>query len=137
MARKKINDPRELPIAERRRAYLTRPKDGGARLISDQDAVPAKGQHTRPCADCPWARESLPGWTGSVEPETWIRGAHGEDRIECHTLTGAQCAGAAIYRANVAKHPRDPETLKLRPDHGAVFSEPSEFIEHHTKGGKA
>jgi len=59
--------------------------------------------------------------------------AHGEERIECHTLLGAQCAGAAIYRANVAKRPRDKGVLLLERDRRTVFATPTEFMEHHRK----
>lgn len=100
-------------------------------LVSSDEAVPATRQHTKPCGDCPWRRDALPGWTGGLTPETWIRGAHGDEQIDCHTLTGAQCAGAAIYRANVCKRPRNPETLRLPADRDHVFESPTEFLEHH------
>jgi hypothetical protein len=63
--------------------------------------------------------------------DTWLRAAHGEERVECHTLTGAQCAGAAIYRANVCKVPRDESLLKLKTDRAVVFAGPHQFKEHH------
>ena len=44
---------------------------------------------------------------------------------------GAQCAGAAIYRANVCKSPRDGSLLKLPADRETVFADKSEFWEHH------
>lgn len=101
------------------------------KLISSRDAVEAKGQHRRPCSDCPWARDSLPGWLGGPDADTWLRAAHGEERIDCHTLQGAECAGAAVYRANVHKTPRDPEVLRLPKDPERVFASPAEFKEHH------
>jgi len=42
----------------------------------------------RPCNDCPWRRKSCAGWLGPFGIK--------------------QCAGAAVYRANVCKSPRDP-----------------------------
>lgn len=105
-------------------------------LMTSDEAVKAKRQHKRPCSDCPWSRKSLPGWVGSATPDEWIQEAHGEARIECHTRDGAQCAGAAIYRANVCKSVRDPSTLELEPDTTRVFSKPSEFVDHHTIGPK-
>lgn len=59
--------------------------------------------------------------------------AHSDQRIECHTLIGAQCAGSAIYRANICKMPRDPAVLRLPPDTKRVFAF-EEFAEHHKKG---
>jgi hypothetical protein len=101
------------------------------RLVSSDEAVPTDKQHTKPCGDCPWRRDSLPGWLGGVPAETWLRGAHGEERIDCHTLIGPQCAGSAIYRANVCKAPRDPDVLRLPKDKANVFASPTEFLEHH------
>ncbi len=103
-------------------------------LVTIDEAVKATGQHKRPCSDCPWARSALPGWLGSLTREEWIAAAHGEAVIECHTLLGAQCAGAAIYRANVAKSVRDPDAFKLEPDTTRVFATPTEFREHHVIG---
>lgn len=102
-------------------------------LIScdDKEAVLATRQHTKPCSDCPLSRGSLPGWLGSDDPQTWLRMLHGETRIECHTLLGAQCAGAAIYRANVAKLVHDRSQLWLSQDTKAVFANPAEFLKHH------
>lgn len=102
-------------------------------LISGDEATPAKGQHRSPCSDCPWSRKSLAGWTGSQTPDEWVAEAHGEARIECHTMSGAQCAGAAIYRANVCKLPRDRALLQLPKDRVNVFSTPIEFKGHHAK----
>lgn len=87
-----------------------------------------KQQHTSPCADCPWARKSIPGWLGEHTAEEWLLYAHGEAIIPCHCVTH-QCAGAAIYRANVCK--RVPEGgLKLPSDKNRVFSF-NEFKAHH------
>lgn len=103
----------------------------GRKLISSDEAVPAKGQHQKPCSDCPWSRDSLRGWLGGTSIEGWLKAAHGETRIECHTLIGAQCAGAAIYRRNVCKLPVDKTALRLPSDCEHVFSRPMEFMEHH------
>jgi hypothetical protein len=103
-------------------------------LVTFDEATFAKGQHRKPCSDCPWARDSLQGWLADLTPEQWIAAAHGETRMECHTLLGAQCAGAAIYRANVCKSVRDEATLVLPPDRRRVFAWSTEFLAHH-KGG--
>lgn len=103
----------------------------GRKLISSAEAVQAKCQHKTPCSDCPWAREALNGWLGGADVDTWIRAAHSDQQVECHTLNGAQCAGLAIYRANVCKTPRDPEVLRLPKDEVKVFATPMEFMEHH------
>ncbi len=104
-------------------------------LISSDQAVPAKRQHTAPCDDCPWSRMALAGWLGPGTVDEWLATAHGDARIDCHTLVGAQCAGGAIYRANVCKLPRDPSQLRLPANRDRVFSSPAEFVQHHRGGG--
>lgn len=105
-------------------------------LITADEATPAKRQHEVPCSDCPWSRAALPGWLGSLSVDEWLQVAHGEGTAECHTKTGAQCAGLAIYRANVAKRPRDPDALRLAADRDRVFAWPGEFREHHEEGSR-
>jgi hypothetical protein len=105
-------------------------------LVSSDEARPAKRQHETPCSDCPWRRKALPGWLGSMTAEEWVAAAHSETRIDCHTLIGAQCAGAATYRANICKRPRDPELLLLNSDRVVVFARPHEFLDHHNHKGK-
>lgn len=103
----------------------------GRRLISAEEAVEAPAQHKKACSDCPWKRDSLPGWLGGMSPEEWKLMAHGETKIMCHCISNQQCAGVAIYRANVCKTPRDPGQLRLPADRETIFSTPMEFMEHH------
>lgn len=100
-------------------------------ITSIDEAKRAKGQHKKPCGDCPWRRKATAAWLGGVDRDDWLREAHGEARIDCHTLVPAQCAGAAIYRANVHKSPRDRSLLVLPEDRARVFASPAEFREHH------
>lgn len=109
------------------------PKAKRTKLVTIDEAVPCDKQHTKCCGDCPWARDSLKGWLGGESIENWLAEAHGEGQIPCHTLKGPQCAGAAIYRANVAKLCRDKANLKLPPDRDRVFATPTEFREHHER----
>ena len=104
------------------------------RMTTIDEAKPAKRQHKSPCCDCPWSRESLPGWLGGLTTRQWLSEAHGEIRIECHTLKGMQCAGSAIYRGNVCKQPHDPSILLLPANREEVFSTPMEFEAHHGAG---
>jgi hypothetical protein len=103
-------------------------------LVSASEACAARGQHTKPCADCPWGRKALPGWLGSNTSAEWLQIAHSECQIECHTALGAQCAGAAIYRANVCKSIRTPAIIRLPRDAERVFATPMEFRAHHDAG---
>jgi hypothetical protein len=101
------------------------------RLVSSDEAKPRAKQHKTPCSDCPWSRTSLPGWLGGSSIEEWLARAHGEVCVPCHTVGNQQCAGLAIYRANVLKRPRDPNALLLPKDTQRVFAWPTEFTLHH------
>jgi len=90
----------------------------------------SKCQHTKPCEDCPWRKNSLPGWLGDYDADTWLQIAHGDGIIPCHVYT-QQCAGAAIYRSNVCKSVRNPKALEL-PGNSEVFTF-NEFKQHHEK----
>ncbi len=101
-------------------------------MITFEQATPADGQHQGPCEDCPLRRNAIPGWLGEDDdPKAWVQMLHGDTRMMCHAHLGAQCAGAAIYRRNVAKRPPGDQLI-LSADREAVFSSPFEFIEHHS-----
>lgn len=104
----------------------------GRKLISSAEAKHAKCQHTTPCSDCPWRRDSLQGWLGGESAEQWRRTAHSDALVECHSLTGAHCAGIAIYRANVVKRVDFPG-LRLLGNTALVFDHPDQFINHHDR----
>lgn len=106
------------------------------KCVSSDEAVPAKRQHEHPCSDCPWSRQALPGWLGGMTVDEWIAAAHGDDTVDYHTLSGAQCAGLARYRANVAKLPRNRDALRLEADRERCFASPAEFREHHEGDGE-
>lgn len=102
----------------------------GNQLISSAGAVQADHQHTNPCSDCPMRRDSLPGWLGGDNPDRYVKMLHGDSVVPCHVIDNQQCAGVAIYRANVIKR-CDPPNLRLPKDPIAVFAWPSEFLDHH------
>ena len=92
-------------------------------------------QHTTPCRECPWRRTALPGWLGPCTAEEWTQYAHGETIMDCHMAKRElQCAGAAVFRANVAKQTRTNEALKLPPDTTTVFASDAEFLAYHNIG---
>jgi hypothetical protein len=95
-----------------------------------------KQQHTAPCGDCPWARKSIKGWLGPYSVEEWKLIAHRDVIVDCHTRKESkdkhwQCAGMAIYRANVVKR-CDPPLLSLPKNETLVFSW-GEFEAHHSE----
>lgn len=71
-------------------------------------------QHTAPCSDCPWRRDSIPGWLGGDTSKEFVRLGHSDDVYNCHVITNQQCAGLAVFRANVIKR-CDPPNLRLPP----------------------
>lgn len=93
-----------------------------------------------PCNECPWRRAAASGWLGPYTVEEWIETAHSELPIACHkTLpigggwgeSTRQCKGAAIFRENVFKSPRN-QTIAAGPaDTERVFGTNAEFIDHH------
>ena len=104
-------------------------------------------QHTKPCNDCPFRRQSLPGWLGDNGLEDFIILAVSDIKMPCHLTPGngaapncelhpeaSQCAGRAIFLSNMCKSPRDSSVLKLPADRETVFSRPQEFVEHHGLG---
>jgi hypothetical protein len=99
-----------------------------------------------PCPGCAFRRDITPGALGGGTPEQFIGQAHGPFQIPCHAHYGErsysevhaeceeipQCAGAAIYRANVGVAEALPAQLhKLPADKENVFATPAEFIAHH------
>lgn len=100
--------------------------------VTADEAEHTSVQHKRPCSDCPWRRDSLKGWLGSMTVAEWLACAHGDSVVQCHTCSNPaiQCAGIAIYRRNVVKMAWPPN-LKLEADRVAVFTSRLEFAEHH------
>lgn len=90
----------------------------------------ANKKNAKPCRECPWRKCSVRAWFGGDnDAEEYLRAAHGEEIIPCH-LRNAQCVGAAIYRANVFKLPRNPKALIL-PKSPDVFETRDQFVKHH------
>lgn len=105
----------------------------------------------KPCNDCPWRRASAPGWLGPMGPLDWLRAADSDLPIACHqtivtegdSKTGEwdhpdirQCQGAATFRANTFKEPRNAEVACGPSDRDSVFASKQEFYEHHGGEGE-
>lgn len=91
-----------------------------------------------PCNDCPWRRQAVRGWLGPLTAEEWIELVGSDSPIACHQTIvqdgdwegASQCAGAASFRANICKLPRDPQVAH-GPRRDDVFATRTEFLEHH------
>lgn len=106
------------------------------RLVSFDEAATVATQHTGPCSDCPFSVYSINGWLGKSTPEDFIQLAHSDSLYSCHALVRPgrkelQCAGLAVFRANICKVPRDQSVLRLPQDKKMVFPTATAFLEHH------
>ncbi len=97
-------------------------------MTNIDEAVVGKAQHTKPCHDCPMRRNALPGWLGGATPNEYRTLCHSETPVDCHAISGQQCAGVAIYRTNVVQRAE----FRLPADRDTVFATPMEFVEWHT-----
>lgn len=110
-------------------------------------------QHTSPCAACPFSRNVKPyaddkQALGQTSPFTYVGQANGPFVLPCHAThdyselaerlkaaqpgSGCECAGAAIFRANIGLAYPDP-LLHLPHDREKVFGTFVEFVAHHYK----
>jgi hypothetical protein len=103
------------------------------KLITRSEAKLSSVQHKTPCSDCPFRRDSMPGWLGGNTPEYFMQMANSDFPYSCHTKIGPQCAGMAVFRSNICKSPRDPDILVLPKNKVAVFAWHDEFIAHHSR----
>jgi hypothetical protein len=103
----------------------------------------------KPCARCPFLRKALPGYLGDDTPENFMATTMSDYPMPCHLTinytdsewkekwengeAGEQCAGAAIFFANMNKISRDSKRLRKAKDPMKVFANPIEFLAHHNK----
>lgn len=98
----------------------------------------------KPCAECPFARATAPGQLGGSFPTVFIGQAYGPFMLSCHMDPAyaadrrspdlLQCAGAAIFRANVGVAALMPKKLHALPADGKlVFATPAELLAHHAR----
>lgn len=100
-------------------------------------------QRKKPCPGCPFSRKCKPGELGGSPVETYIGQAHAPFWLPCHEDANyedkssdvnevAQCAGAAIFRANIGLSLLMPPAILVLPHGGEdVFSTIREFVSHH------
>lgn len=100
-----------------------------------------------PCPECPFNRKVKPGTLGGSPVQVYAGQINGPFVLACHMHVNfddpnwraelnytntPQCAGAAIFRANLGVSHRMPAALpRLPANHEQVFSTMSEFVEHH------
>lgn len=100
-----------------------------------------------PCKECAFSRAVEPGCLGGSEPEVYIGQSFAPFAIPCHchcdfsdpdwkSKAGPgetpQCAGVAIFRANIGAKGVLPKALTyLDVNNDLVFSDPVQFLAHH------
>jgi len=80
-----------------------------------------------PCEQCPFRKNSLPGWLGPYEnAQELLNVINAEIHFMCHMTLGQDdddevdeskmkyCKGALLFMINNGKLPRDKELMKLR-----------------------
>ena len=96
----------------------------------------------KPCKSCPFSRKVTPGELGGSPASKFIGQVFGPFWLPCHCSPGyegnrsnpkhSQCAGAAIFRANIGRAELLPPQLhKLPADAELVFASAAEFLAHH------
>ena len=106
-----------------------------------------------PCAECPFRRDSRPGYLGGgYTVETFVdQHIRGDGLNPCHMTVdteaadwhetfiagdnGSACKGQAVFYTNQCKQPRPGSLIvtSVFPDVDAVFTWVAEFTEHHGK----
>lgn len=97
----------------------------------------------KPCADCPYSKTVTPGVLGGSDASVYVGQGHGPFWLPCHKTcdftdpnwkdnhTVQQCAGAAIYRANIDRAKLMPGSLHTLDKSDTVFQSPEELYAHH------
>jgi hypothetical protein len=100
-------------------------------------------QREKSCGSCPFSKTSKPGGLGGSPIQVYLGQIIGPFFLPCHAqkeykgndtgIQSEQCAGAAVFRANLGIADRMPDML-LHLEAGSdpnVFETMPEFIKHH------
>lgn len=114
-----------------------------AQEAATQEPSSCKKQHTTPCRECPFKRNSANGWLGASNPGEFLALADSPQRTPCHmhvnyeedgwkekAAAAPQCVGRSVFLANRGKL-AGPQVLKAPKDPVNVFARPHEFVAHH------
>lgn len=102
----------------------------------------------KPCKECPFRRNSVPGWLGPWDPDELLL-VIGRAAFPCHMTVKPghnhdedqpgleSCAGMAIFLNNKIERSRNSDNayhqglLRGSSHAGNVFRTSSEFLDHH------
>lgn len=106
----------------------------------------ANKQHTKACSACPWRKDSTRGWLGASTPVEFLQQSEAGIKMPCHStidyekpdwetdvISAPHCAGRLAHMRNRCKG-TEPGMPKVETDTN-VFSNPQDFINHHTIDG--
>lgn len=99
-----------------------------------------------PCNECPFRKNSLPGWLADYTPQSLHSFVMSENPFPCHMTHEVElsfeeageyplCAGALRYMRKNAKMPRNPEVASIiksfKPEDLENVLSTIEFFNHH------
>lgn len=109
-----------------------------------------------PCVECPFRRDSAPGYLGGYTPEMYLEAVRSPASLACHKSAGFHegkiesqrvCTGLAAFRANIGHiasvvHPQygvvpsqaHESTQYVGCDDEHYFGNEQEFYDHHKPG---
>lgn len=99
--------------------------------------------HKTPCAECPWRKEAVAGWTGGIGAEFYADALALNESPACHLRDAgpddpdtAFCAGALAVAQNACilldRTPGAREAANQVGRRDDVFRHHVEFFQHHT-----
>jgi hypothetical protein len=103
-----------------------------------------KNNLKEPCVECPFKKESAPGWLGGETAEDTFRHIKAEADFACHLTRDkklkemSRCRGSMLFMRKSGQMPRYNTQLAKdlqdmgKPDTSAILSVP-EFFKHHGK----
>lgn len=112
------------------------------------EGYPVKHQLSEGCKECPFKKDSAPGWLGPWNPLTLHQYIIGEAPFACHSTTANNddfspielCAGSLIYAKNCGKSYRNRtlnlESKNIKKNKEDYLGFPG-FLHHHNKNVKA
>lgn len=148
---------RPSKTAEEQKGYYgNKPiKEGkGGNLVSTDKSM--KLASKSPCRECPFRRDSVPGYLGGYTPEMYLDAVKSPASLACHCSPGFHegeierqrvCTGLAAFRANIGHiasilHPvygavpaeAHKSTQHVGSDDETYFGTEREFYDHHKPG---
>lgn len=102
-----------------------------------------KNNLLNPCDECPFRKNSIPGWLGAETAESTFHHVTNEGDFACHKTRSkplslmSRCKGSLLFLKKACKSPKYNEELKvaLKKEKGDTSNIllVNEFFNHHNK----